>query len=79
MTSLADLEFPHGKVYACTSQKLPELFQGLGKQQAEKYVKHMYRNPDFSDGVIKPTQRTTIVILERFIDYLRYMDDQKFK
>lgn len=77
---LANIEVPDNNfVYACRTQELPDIFYGLGKAQAEQYVKAMYRNPEFSDGIIKPTQRTTIVILGRFVDYLRYMDDQKFK
>lgn len=79
MSDLADLEFPRNKIYACTTAEIPNIFQGIGKQQAVVYVKAMYSNPDFSDGVIKPTQRTTVVILKRFVEYLKYMDDQKFK
>ncbi|KAA9296579.1 MULTISPECIES: hypothetical protein [Aerococcus] len=78
--NLADIKIAdHDLVYACTVSAIPEIFRGIGKQQAAKYIKEMYLNPEFTDGVIKPTQRTTIVIISRFIDYLRYMDDQKFK
>lgn len=59
--------------------QLPDYFVGLGKQQVELYVREMYANPEFTDGVIKPTQKTTIVLLDRFISFLRYMDEQKFK
>ncbi|KAA9219175.1 MULTISPECIES: hypothetical protein [Aerococcus] len=78
--NLANIEVPdRDLVYACTTSEIPEIFRGIGRQQAAKYVQAMYRNPEFSNGVIKPTQRTTVVILSRFVDFLRYMDDQKFK
>ncbi|KAA9231687.1 MULTISPECIES: hypothetical protein [Aerococcus] len=78
--NLAEIEVPDKNlVYACITSEIPYIFQGIGRQQAAKYVNAMYHNPEFSDGVIKPTQRTTIIIISRFVDYLRYMDEQKFK
>lgn len=70
---------PTDVAYATTTQKLPDVILGLGKQQAAKYVSEMYQDPEFSDGVIKPTQKTTIVIISRFIEFLRKMDAEKFK
>lgn len=72
------IQAPEGVIAAKTS-RLPDLFPGLGKQQCQQYVAAMYLNPDFSDGVIKPTQKTTVVVVSRFLDYLRYMDEVKFK
>ncbi|MCR8969302.1 hypothetical protein [Facklamia sp. 7083-14-GEN3] len=70
---------PQDVAFATTTQKLPDVILGLGKQQAAKYVSEMYQDPEFSDGVIKPTQKTTIVIISRFIDFLRKKDSTKFK
>lgn len=67
------------KIYACTTQKIPEVIPGIGRQQAEIYVRKMYEHPDFCDGVVRPTQKTTIVKLNRFMDFMQWMDDNKFK
>lgn len=64
---------------ASTPKMLPQVIIGLGEEQAEKYVREMYRNPEFSDGVIKPTQRTTIVMIDRFFDFMKWKDDRKFE
>lgn len=67
---------PNG-AYACLTQALPEVVIGLGKDRAEKYVTKMAKDPDFSDGIIRPTQKTTIVIIERFIGFMRKMEDER--
>lgn len=65
--------------YACITSKLPEVILGLGKQQAQIYVREMYQDPNYSDGVIKPTNKTTIVIISRFIEFLKSKEEAKFK
>ncbi|RYC97896.1 hypothetical protein [Facklamia hominis] len=70
---------PTDTAFACITSKLPEVIIGLGKQQAQVYVREMYQDPNFSDGVIKPTNKTTIVIISRFIDFLKSKEEAKFK
>ena len=69
---------PTDTAYACITSKLPEVIIGLGKQQAQVYVREMYQDPNFSDGVIKPTNKTTIVIISRFIEFLKSKEEAKF-
>lgn len=66
-------------IYASTISKLPTLFLGLGKQQCRNYVNQMELDPEYADGVIRPTQKTTIVIVDKFVDYLRKMDEGRFQ
>lgn len=66
-------------VVAFKPEDVDRVIVGLGVQSARQYVDLMRKDPDFSDGVIKPTQRTTIVILHRFLEFLRKMDDSKFR
>ena len=70
---------PTDTAYACITSKLPEIILGLGKQQAQVYVREMYQDPNYSDGVIKPTNKTTIVIISRFIEFLKSKEEAKFK
>lgn len=70
---------PTDTAYACITSKLPEVILGLGKQQAQIYVREMYQDPNYSDGVIKPTNKTTIVIISRFIEFLKSKEEAKFK
>lgn len=70
---------PTDTAFACITSKLPEVIIGLGKQQAQVYVREMYQDPNFSDGVIKPTNKTTIVIISRFIEFLKSKEEAKFK
>ena len=70
---------PTDTAFACITSKLPEVILGLGKQQAQIYVREMYQDPNYSDGVIKPTNKTTIVIISRFIDFLKSKEEAKFK
>ena len=69
---------PTDKAFACITSKLPEVILGLGKQQAQIYVREMYQDPNYSDGVIKPTNKTTIVIISRFIEFLKSKEEAKF-
>lgn len=70
---------PTDIAFACITSKLPEVILGLGKQQAQIYVREMYQDPNYSDGVIKPTNKTTIVIISRFIEFLKSKEEAKFK
>ena len=70
---------PTDTAFACITSKLPEVILGLGKQQAQVYVREMYQDPNFSDGVIKPTNKTTIVVISRFMEFLKAKEEGKFK
>lgn len=70
---------PTDTAFACLTSKLPEVILGLGKQQAQIYVREMYQDPNYSDGVIKPTNKTTIVIISRFIEFLKAKEEAKFR
>ncbi len=70
---------PTDTAFACITSRLPEVILGLGKQQAQVYVREMYQDPNYSDGVIKPTNKTTIVIISRFIEFLKSKEEAKFK
>ncbi|WP_311432232.1 hypothetical protein [Facklamia hominis] len=70
---------PTDTAFACITSKLPEVIIGLGKQQAQVYVREMYQDPNYSDGVIKPTNKTTIVIISRFVEFLKSKEEAKFK
>lgn len=60
------------------TQKLPLVFIGIEKRNAEKLVSEMYKNPKFSDGIIKPTQRITLVNVDKFTEFLRFKDEERF-
>ncbi len=62
-----------------TVSKLPDILAGLGKGQCQKYVALMKQEVEFCDGIIQPTQKTTLVDIGRFIQFLKYMDERKFK
>ena len=63
----------------CITSKIPEHFDGIGTQQAIKLVAEMYVHPDFSDGVAKPTQKTTVVKKDRFWEFLKWKDEVKLR
>ena len=61
------------------AQNLPQVIVGISEQVATLYAKEMYENPEFTDGVIKPTQKMTLVDPHRFVEFLRYKDANRFK
>lgn len=67
------------EVVACAVSSIPEIIKGISLAQAQNYIREMYKTPEFADGIIKPTKQTTLVIVDRLIDFLRYKDDQRFK
>lgn len=60
------------------TQKLPLVFIGIEKRNAEKLVAEMYKHPDYSDGIMKPTNRMTLVNVDKFVEFLRFKDSQRF-
>lgn len=66
-------------VIAFKPEDVDRVIVGLSVQSARQYIDLMRKDPEFTDGVIKPTQRTTIVILNRFLEFMRKMDDNKFR
>lgn len=52
---------------------------GMTEEHARKYVRKMQLDPDYSHGIIQPTQKTTIIEVDVFVDYLRKMDEEKFR
>ena len=61
------------------TQQLPNWFDRMGRRQAEDYVLEMYKHPKYSDGVVKTSQRSTFVIPDRFIDFLKHRADSQFE
>lgn len=66
-------------VLCCKNTALPQLFVGLSKRQCLDYVDQMEQDAEFSSDVIRVTQKTTIVVVASFLEFLRKMDDNKFK
>lgn len=66
-------------VYASTVSNLPNLFAGLSERQCREYVNAMERSPEYSGGVIRPTQKTSLVVIETFVEYLRHMERTRFE
>ena len=61
----------------CITSELPNFIKGLGKQQCKLYVAEMYQHPEFHDDVAKPTQKTTIVNIKRFVDFLKTKENER--
>lgn len=66
-------------VVAFKAESVSEVIIGLKAQNAKQYINKMRNDPEYSHGVICPTQRTTIVLLQPFLEFMRKMDDNKFK
>lgn len=60
-------------------EDVSQVIVGMSPESARQFVQKMRLDPEYSDGVIKPTQRTTIVLIHRFLEFLQKMDDQKFR
>lgn len=78
------MELTQEKIYVvqpeyCIASELPTFIKGLGKQQCKLYVAEMYQHPDFHDDVIKPTQKTTVVNINRFIEFLKAKEEERFR
>lgn len=78
------MELIQEKIYVvqpeyCITSELPTFIKGLGKQQCKLYVDEMYQHPDFHDDVIRPTQKTTLVHINRFIEFLKAKEEARFK
>lgn len=76
------MELVQEKVYVvqpdyCTTAELPKYIDGLGKQQCKLYVAEMYKHPDFHNDVAKPTQKTTIVNIKRFVDFMKAKENER--
>ena len=55
---------------------LYQYYPGLGKQQTQKLVDEMYKIPQFADGVLRISGKTTLVIKKRFSDFLKWKNEQ---
>lgn len=63
----------------CKLADIGDCIAGMSEEHARKYVQKMQLDPDYSHGIIRPTQKTTIIVVDVFVDFLRKMDDQKFR
>lgn len=61
----------------CITSELPNFVKGLGKQQCKMYVSEMYQHPEFHNDVAKPTQKTTVVNIKRFVDFLKTKENER--
>lgn len=66
-------------VLCCRNTSLPQIFVGLSKRQCVDYVEQMEQDEEFSDDVIRVTQKTTIVVVASFLDYLKKMQRTRFE
>lgn len=44
-----------------------------------KWIGEMRDNPEFSDGVINPTHKIVLINLDRFEDYFRWLEKNRYK
>lgn len=61
-----------------TIKELPTIFYGTSERQMRNYVDAMQMDSEFKGAVIKPTLRTTLVHVDRLVDFLRKMDEEKW-
>lgn len=76
------MELTQEKIYVvqpeyCITSELPNFIKGLGKQQCKLYVAEMYQHPEFHNDVAKPAQKTTIVNIKRFVDFLKIKENER--
>ena len=62
-----------------TIAELPKYFDGMSERQIRTYVDAMESEQEFREGVIRVTSRTTLVDIETFIEYLRFMAQSRYR
>lgn len=63
----------------CKLSDIGDCIAGMTEDHARKYLREMELDPEFAHGIIRPTQKTTILEVDVFINFLRKMDDKKFR
>ena len=51
----------------------------MNKSTLNDWLKDMRNNPEFSDGVINPTHRIVLINLDRFEDYFRWLEKNRYR
>lgn len=67
------------KVPACLAKNLPEVIPGLTRGTAYRLVNEMYQDPVYSRGIAKPTERITIVNIQDFLEFMKVLEERRFK
>ena len=62
-----------------TIKELPAIFYGTSERQMRNYVDEMQMDTEFRDATISPTKRTTLVHIERFTEFLKKKEEERFR
>ena len=62
-----------------TIKELPTIFYGTSERQMRNYVDEMQADNEFRDATISPTKRTTLVHVERFTEFLKKKEEERFR
>ena len=62
-----------------TIKELPAIFYGTSERQMRNYVDEMQADNEFRDATISPTKRTTLVHVERFTEFLKKKEEERFR
>ena len=67
------------KAIMATVAQLPKYFDGMSERQVRNYVDEMESEREFREGVIRVTSRTTLVDIEKFISYLQFKAQSRYR
>ena len=51
----------------------------VSRATVTKWIADMRDNPQFSDGVVNPTHKIVLIKLDRFEDYFRWLEDNRYR
>ena len=63
----------------CVLSRIGDCVAGMTPAQARNYINRMKLDPEYSHGVACPTQKTTIINVDIFYEFMLKMDERKFK
>jgi len=51
----------------------------MNKSTLDDWLINMRRNPEFADAVVNPTHRIVLINLDRFEDYFRWLEKNRYR
>ncbi|CZQ83660.1 Hypothetical protein Tpal_472 [Trichococcus palustris] len=51
----------------------------VSRTTVTKWIADMRDNPKFADGVVNPTHKIVLIKLDRFEDYFRWLEDNRYR
>lgn len=61
------------------NKKVVAKFYSISISTVTRWADGMRNDPNFADGVVNPTHKICLINLDRFEDYFKWLDENRYK